>query len=112
MIIPKKRRQTICIHCLIHENQERFPYITSKEIEGVLDDKNAKKLTVRDLELGKKKVSFERMLKSIKRILIRNIKVCENQKRIILRFFQNNVYVKEEDYNTGFEVFKFEAFKA
>ena len=85
MIIPKKRRQTICIHCLIHENQERFPYITSKEIEGVLDDKNAKKLTVRDLELGKKKVTFDKMLSSMKTNHNKNINVCQKHRLIKLK---------------------------
>ena len=37
----KLGRQIICIHCSIHENGERFPFIARKEIEGVINDNNA-----------------------------------------------------------------------
>ena len=62
----KRKGQTICIHCSIHENQERLPYIASEVIGGVLDDKSATKLTVKELELGKNKVTFDKLSNSTK----------------------------------------------
>lgn len=50
---PKRRKiQTLCKQCFIHKNQERFQYNVSKVIEGIVDDKNATKMTVFGLELG------------------------------------------------------------
>ena len=54
---PKSKvKHHICLQCSLYENQERFPFIASKAIEGVLDDKNAEILIVKDLKFGTKKV--------------------------------------------------------
>ena len=63
----QKRTQIICKNCSINENGERFPYMASKVIEGVIQDNTATSLTLKDLEFGKESITFDKMLGSLKK---------------------------------------------
>ena len=95
---PKSKvKHHICLQCSLYENQERFPFIASKAIEGVLDDKNAEILIVKDLKFGTKKVIFNKILDSMKQFPIRNIDAYRKQRIVKIKviFFKRMTMLKE-----------------
>ena len=86
------------MYCERNENTERDPFVASEHFGGVVDDKNAQFLTIKNIGLNKGNITFNKVIKRLHENWDKGYRWLPVwNKEAFPSFFDNKKYIPETE---------------